>query len=104
MAKVKVESYQLRVNNSEDETRKYDIACSLNVNNNEVTNIDSGNVIKDGVSVADFNRWDATNLNVTYRGITAEEQCAVNNAINEFIKNATTTAGKASLNYNLTEE
>ncbi len=92
MAKVKVESYQLRVNNSEDETRKYDIACSLNVNNNEVTNIDSGNVTKDGVSVADFNRWDENNLNVTYRNISAEEMCEVNNAINAFIADATTAA------------
>lgn len=103
MAKVKVESYQLRVNNSTDETRVYDIACTVNVNNNEVTGVDSGNVTKQGTWVADFNRNGDT-LSVNYRNLTAEEQCAVNNAINEFIKNATTTAGTASVNYNLTEE
>lgn len=92
MTKVKVESYQLRVSNASDEARVYDISCTLNVNNGKVGNVDSGMVMKEGANVANFNRWDANSLNVTYMGIDAEAQCAVNTAINEFIEAATTLA------------
>ena len=92
MTKVKVESYQLRVSNASDEARVYDISCTLNVNNGKVGNIDGGMVMKEGANVANFNRWDANKLNVTYMGIDAEAQCAVNAAINGFIEAATTLA------------
>lgn len=92
MTKVKVESYQLRVSNASDEARVYDISCTLNVNNNKVGNIDGGTVMKEGANVANFNRWDANSLNVTYMGIDTEAQCAVNTAINDFIEAATTLA------------
>lgn len=92
MTKVKVESYQLRVSNASDEARVYDISCTLNVNNGKVGNIDGGMVMKEGANVANFNRWDANNLNVTYMGVEAEEQCTITTAINEFITAATTLA------------
>lgn len=92
MTKVKVESYQLRVSNASDEARVYDISCTLNVNNGNVGNIDGGMVMKEGANVANFNKWNENNLNVTYMGIDTEAQCAVNAAINEFIEAATTLA------------
>ena len=92
MTKVTVESYQLRVSNASDEAKVYDINCTINVNNKTVGNIDGGMVMKNGVTVASFNRWDANNLNVTYMGVEAEEQCAITTAINEFIAAATTLA------------
>lgn len=92
MTKVKVESYQLRVSNASDEAKVYDINCTMNVNNGKVGNIEGGMVMKNGVTVASFNRWDANNLNVTYMGIDTEAQCAVNAAINGFIEAATTLA------------
>ena len=92
MTKVKVESYQLRVSNASDEARVYDISCTLNVNNGKVGNIDGGMVMKEGANVANFNRLDANDLNVTYMGIGTEAQCAVNAAINGFIEAATTLA------------
>ena len=92
MTKVTVESYQLRVSNASDEAKVYDINCTINVNNKTVGNIDGGMVMKNGVTVASFNRWDANNLNVTYMGVEAEEQCTITTAINEFITGATTLA------------
>ena len=92
MTKVTVESYQLRVSNASDEAKVYDINCTMNVNNKTVGNIDGGMVMKNGVTVASFNRWDANNLNVTYMGVDAEEQCTITMAINEFIAAATTLA------------
>lgn len=92
MTKVTVESYQLRVSNASDEAKVYDINCTINVNNKTVGNIDGGMVMKNGVTVASFNRWDANNLNVTYIGVEAEEQCTITTVINEFIAAATTLA------------
>ena len=90
MTKVTVESYQLRVSNASDEARVYDISCTINVNDKTVGNIDGGMVMKNGVSVASFNRWDVNNLNVNYIGVDTEEQCTITTAINEFIAAATT--------------
>lgn len=92
MTKVTVESYQLRVSNASDEARVYDINCTINVNNKTVGNVDGGMVMKNGVNVASFNRWNENNLNVTYMGVDAEEQCTITTAINEFITTATTLA------------
>ena len=92
MTKVTVESYQLRVSNASDEAKVYDINCTINVNNKTVGNIDGGMVMKTGVTVASFNRWDANNLNVTYMGVEVEEQCTITTAINEIIAAATTLA------------
>lgn len=103
MAKVKIEGYQLRVNNSTDEQKVYDISCSIYASGDTVNSIDNGNVIKDGESVADFSRYEENSLNVTYRNISVSEQCTVNNAINEFIVNATTSAGSLHVNYNSQE-
>ena len=92
MTKVTVEGYQLRVSNASEEARVYDISCIVNVNNKTVGNIDGGMVTKSGVTMASFNQWDANNLNVTYMGVEAEEQCTITRAINEFITAATTLA------------
>ena len=92
MTKVTVESYQLRVSNASDEAKVYDINCTINVNNKTVGNIDGGMVMKNGVSVASFNRWDVNNLNVNYIGVDTEEQCTITTAINEFIVAATSLA------------
>ena len=92
MTKVTVESYQLRVSNASDEAKVYDISCIMNVNDKTVGNIDGGMVMKNGVTVASFNRWSENNLNVTYMGVEAEEQCTITTAINEFIAAATTLA------------
>lgn len=95
-SKVKIESYQLRVNNSEDETRVYNISCSIDVKNGKVTNINSGNVQKGGTYVADFNK-NGSNFNIGFHNVPESEQCDINNAINAFIEEATSSALATSL-------
>ena len=92
MTKVTVESYQLQESNASDEAKVYDINCTINVNNKTVGNIEGGMVMKNGVSVASFNRWDVNNLNVNYIGVETVEQCTITTGINEFIAAATTLA------------
>ena len=76
MTKVTVESYQLRVSNASDEAKVYDISCIMNVNDKTVGNIDGGMVMKNGVTVAYFNRWDANNLKPLWNKLEYEKTSA----------------------------
>lgn len=71
--------------NRSDESRVYDIEANVNVSGTQVSTMDSGMVFKDGVQVSHFNSWDVNQLNVTYMGLTPDEQNIVNAAVNTFI-------------------
>ena len=90
MSKIKYEalnSANVKVNNSGDLERVYSIEANANVNNlNEVSNIDNGVVKKDAEQKATFNVWGDSSLNISFYNATSDEQCAVINAVNAFIK------------------
>lgn len=90
MGKIKYEalnSANVKVNNSGDLSKTYDIEANANVNNlNEVSNIDNGTVKKDTEQKATFNVWGDNSLNISFYNATSEEQCAVINAVNAFIQ------------------
>lgn len=90
MSKIKYEalnSANVKVNNSGDLERVYSIEANANVNNlNEVSNIDNGVVKKDDEQKATFNVWSDNSLNISFYNVTSDEQCAVINAVNAFIK------------------
>ena len=90
MSKIKYEalnSANVKVNNSSDLERVYSIEANANVNNlNEVSNIDNGVVKKDAEQKATFNVWGDNSLNISFYNATSDEQCAVINAVNAFIK------------------
>lgn len=90
MSKIKYEalnSANVKVNNSGDLERAYSIEANANVNNlNEVSNIDNGVVKKDAEQKATFNVWGDNSLNISFYNTTSDEQCAVINAVNAFIK------------------
>lgn len=90
MSKIKYEalnSANVKVNNSGDLERVYSIEANANVNNlNEVSNIDNGIVKKDDEQKATFNVWGDNSLNISFYNATSDEQCAVINAVNAFIK------------------
>lgn len=91
MAKLRIQSVQLDVNNSGDETRDYDISCTVRVRDGKVTNIDSGQVMKDGISMADFNGFDET-FNSTFRNLSVEERYHVTSLIGSFVTEASAFA------------
>ena len=90
MSKIKYEalnSANVKVNNSGDLERVYSIEANANVNNlNEVSNIDNGVVKKEAEQKATFNVWGDNSLNISFYNATSDEQCAVINAVNAFIK------------------
>ena len=83
--KVRVNSSNERYNNLNDEQRVYDIEANVNIANDEVNNVDSGNVRKNGMNVAQFNWWGENHLNITYQGVDVEERNEVNIAVDTFI-------------------
>ena len=88
--KIKYESLQsanIRVSNAADSVRIMDISSNVNINNGTtVSNIDNGQVMQEGIIKATFNSWNEGMLNISYQGVnTSEEQCAILNAVNEFI-------------------
>lgn len=80
----RLNSANVAVENSVDESRVYDIKCNANINDGALNSIDSGIVIKDDVQVATFSMYDG-NENTTYNNITKEEKCAVIYAVDDFI-------------------
>lgn len=88
-------SANVRMDNSVDAERVYDIAANVNVSGTEVTDT-NGEVRPKGDSssvIASFNSYGTDNLSVNYLGINAEQQQAVNAAINAFIADAKVKAG-----------
>ena len=80
----RLNSANVSVENSVDESRVYDIKCNANINNGALNSIDSGFVLKDDVQVATFSMYGG-NVNTTYNNITKEEKCAVIYAVDDFI-------------------
>lgn len=80
-------SANIKVNNSSDAERIYNIEANTNVNNlNEVTNLDNGILTKDAEQKATFNVWGSNSLNISFYNTTSDEQCGILQAINQFIE------------------
>lgn len=90
MSKIKYEalnSANVKVNNSGDLSKTYDIEANANVTQNSiVSNIDSGRVTLDGVEKASFNSWGDNMLNINYNNVDSDEQCTIISAVNAFIQ------------------
>lgn len=98
-------SANVRVDNSVDTDRVYDMAANVTIGGGgmpgtgtggtdaggagTVSNIDSGDVKRksDGMTVATFNSYGTGNLSINHQNTEAEEQCAVTTAVNAFIGN-----------------
>lgn len=81
----RLNSANVAVENSVDESRVYDIKCNANINNGALNSIDSGIVVKDDVQVATFTMW-SNNLTPSFQNVTdATEMCAILMAITSFI-------------------
>lgn len=80
-----VNSANVKVNNSVDTERVYEISASINVMGNTMNNVSDGVVKQGEVVKANFQRWSTENLNIQFQTSDVMEMCAVINAINGFI-------------------
>lgn len=84
---IKLNSASVTADNSADVEKKYEITAKVNINENKVNSIDGGRVIKDGVDVASFSKWDNGRSNKEFKGVSDEEECVILMEINSFIRN-----------------
>lgn len=90
---VKLNSANVRYDNSVDTERVYDIEVDANLRSNEVVSMDGGIVKKDEVIKASFNIYGNHQMNYSINGVAdVEEQCAILVAINAFIKEVENSA------------
>lgn len=83
---VALNSANVKITNESDTTKVYNIESSVNVSAaKDVSSIDNGRVLKNGVEVASFSSWAATMLNVIYQNVELEEQYTILETINGFI-------------------
>lgn len=75
----------IRVNNSVDASKVYDIEAEAEISNGFVGNINSGKVKKDGSQVATFNSYGNENLSINHNVGEKQEQCEITAAVNTFI-------------------
>lgn len=81
----KMNSANVRLDNSGDTDRVYEIASNTDVTSG-VINSFNGEVCKDGSQVANFNSYGPNeNLTVNFQVTPVDEQCAVLTAVQEFI-------------------
>lgn len=109
-------SANVRIDNSVDEDRAYDIAANANISGNpsygaeitgesgamnaisRVINVENGEVRRktDGMPVATFNSYSPGNLSINHQNTEAEEQCTVTTAVNAFIAEVKAKAAGAA--------
>ena len=90
-------SANVRMDNSADAERVYDIAANVNIESgNTLSNIDSGTVRREANELATFGSWGSGNLQINYNGVSAEEQCAIITAVNQFIAAARSKAAESN--------
>lgn len=83
---VKLNSANVKYDNSVDTERVYDIEANANLNDGKVISMDAGVVKKDGAQVASFNLYGNHQVNYSLHGVEdIDEQCAIIKAIHAFV-------------------
>lgn len=83
---VRLNSANVKYDNSVDAERVYNIEANVNLSNGNVVSFDGGIVVKDGVEKASFSVYGNHQMNYNIRGVEdVEEQCAIIMAIHAFV-------------------
>ena len=88
---VKLNSANVKYDNSVDTERVYDIESNVNFQENRIISFDGGVVKKDEVVKATFSKYGNNQLNVTFNNASVEDMCAALSAIEEFVESVKTT-------------
>ena len=78
---VKLNSANVKYDNSVDTERVYDIESNVNFQENRIISFDGGVVKKDEVVKATFSKYGNNQLNVTFNNASVEDMCAALSAI-----------------------
>ena len=83
---VKLNSANVKYDNSVDTERVYDIEANANLNDGKVVSMDAGVVRKDDVMVASFSVYGDHQMNINYMGVdSVSDKCNILMAIDTFV-------------------
>lgn len=83
---VKLNSANVKYDNSVDAERVYDIEANANLSNGEVVSMDAGVVKKVDVMVASFSVYGDHQMNINYMGVeSVSDKCNILMAIDTFV-------------------
>ena len=95
---VKLNSANVKYDNSVDTERVYDIEANANLNENKMVSMDGGVVRLEGVQKASFSYYGDNSKNISFNGISEEEECQVLSAINTFVASVKESVSVSPLN------
>lgn len=96
---VKLNSANVKYDNSVDTERVYDIEANANLNDSKVVSMDGGVVRLEGVQKASFNMYGNHQQNVNFMGVEdVSEKCNILMAIDAFISNVESAVEVSPLN------
>ncbi|MBR4891176.1 MAG: hypothetical protein IKU15_07810 [Clostridia bacterium] len=96
---VKLNSAQVKYDNSVNTERVYDIEANVNLNENKVVSMDSGIVRLEGVQKASFNMYGNHQQNINYNNVeNVKDKCAILMAIDAFISEVESAVEVSPLN------
>ena len=83
---VRLNSANVKYDNSVDTERVYDIEANANLNDNKMVSMDCGVVRLDGAQKASFNMYGNRQQNINYNNVEdVKDKCAILMAIDAFI-------------------
>ena len=89
VALVGLNSANVRFDNSKDSDRVFDVSANVDIASKSVNSF-NGDVYKDGVYAANFTCYNASenanSLSINYQNLEVTQQCAVLDAVQEFIR------------------
>lgn len=95
--KILLNNANVRYSNANDQSRVYDVEANFQIQDNTSESVDDGSVVRDGVQLATFSKWNVT-LNPSFQTEDVEEQCKVLVVINEFIASVVKNVKTSTIN------
>ena len=95
---VKLNSANVKYDNSVDTERVYDIEANANLNENKVVSMDGGVVKKDKIVKATFSKHGNNQEGLTFLNVEREEKYAIIEAVDSFITEVESAVEVSPLN------
>lgn len=96
---VKLNSANVKYDNSVDAERVYDIESNANLSNGKVVSMDAGVLRKDDVMLASFSVYGDHQMNINYMGVeSVSDKCNILMAIDAFVTEVESAVEVSPLN------
>ena len=95
---VKLNSANVKYDNSVDTGRVYDIESNVNFQDGNIVSFDGGVVRKDEVVKATFSKYGNNQEGLTFQNVEREEKCAIIEAVDAFFAGVEVSVVESPIN------